>query len=49
MIRGLYQIKGKINKILTQLLKADVTIGELDKQKGIYAMTFKDTNYWMVN
>ncbi len=49
MIKGLYQINGKINKILSQLLKARVTLGELEKQKEVYPLTFKDTNYWMVN
>jgi hypothetical protein len=42
MIKGLYQINGKLNKILSQLLKAKVTIGELQP------LTYKETNYWVV-
>ncbi|MDD4873354.1 MAG: hypothetical protein PHE15_00025 [Dehalococcoidales bacterium] len=48
MIKGVYQIKGKINKVLSQLLKADVTIGELEKQREVYPLTFKGTNYVVV-
>jgi predicted transcriptional regulator len=48
MIKGVYQIKGKINKVLSQLLKADVTIGELEEQREVYPLTFKGTNYVVV-
>ena len=42
-MKGILQQAGKKGKtIIAQLLKADVTIGELEKQREVYPLTFKE-------